>query len=117
MAPSTLRVKRTLGNARAFEERRVRHRVDSVLALFKKLLLAGISKNKSSEVQIVPFSGPVSLTGYLFPLSITRVEASFSELSKEEMVSFETEDIEYRASPLKPSVFISYKSSSLSSNS
>ena len=87
--------------------------MDSVLALFKKLLRAGISKNKSSEVQMVPFMGPVSLTGYLLPLSITRVDASFSSLSKEEIVSFETEEIEYKASPLKPRVFISYKSSGL----
>ena len=60
---------------------------------------------------MVPLSGPVSFTGYLLPLSITRVEDFFSSISKEEMVSFETEDIEYRASPLKPQVFISYRSS------
>ena len=59
---------------------------------------------------MVPFMGPVSLTGYLLPLSITRVDASFSSLSKEEIVSFETEEIEYKASPLKPRVFILYKS-------
>ena len=69
---------------------------------FINSFLAGILKNKSSTVTVVPAGVPVSCNEITFPPSIFISLPKLSPESLDFKVTFETEAMLESASPLKP---------------
>ena len=86
--------------------------LDSVRGSFRNLSRAGVAKNSSRTSTLVPCGCAAGRGSALAPPSISRLQAVSAPAGREVIVKRLTEAIEGSASPRKPSVRMSVRSSS-----